>query len=107
MAFTSYNSGSTATVIKKFDDISVDFPVNGVLAAVRAEQLVIISGTISTTVKVQITLDSADAIEAGTATWVDYATVGNTDNRVVTISIGGTGIKLDTVDTNLTAWIAT
>lgn len=76
MAFDTFPYNSH--VVHRFDDVSADFPSNGL--AVADITIIGIKGTGTTDITIEVTFDSKKEINDGTADWMVYDTVtaGNT-----------------------------
>lgn len=79
-------------IIRKYDDIAVDFPVNGV--AVPDIFTLLVWTPADVTVEVLVTLDPHADIQDGTAEWVSHETVAADSSFLWTAEYSVTGVKL-------------
>lgn len=85
-----------------FDDLSADFPSNGIKVP-DTVYLIVDAGTEA--INVQVTGDTHAAIEGGSASWFTIQTVNAGTSAAITFDPGPTGIKLAGATSNdSSAW---
>lgn len=99
MAYNTFNLRGNSRVVRKFDNISTDFPAGniGVVVPAGSEGIAIVVDTVvGTNFTMQVTFDLESAVLAGTCKWYPY-TAGNTSigsSNYIILSIAPSGIRL-------------
>ena len=101
MALVVYKSG--AQIIKKYEDVNADFPIDGLPVA---DTITIgIDNQSGSDMTVEYTLDSESDIEGGSATWINSVTVSNGNNAFIVTEYGPTGVLITASAGGGVAWI--
>ena len=100
MAYTTYPYN--AYIVRKFDDISVDFPAGGVAVADVCMIGVLAGG--NGAVEVEVSFSSKEDIVNGEAEWISYESLPAGDGTFISFDPAPNGIRL-TGGEGTTAWI--
>lgn len=92
-----------AQTIRKFENIQADFPANGVGVA-DTITIGVLNGS-GSNVTIEYTLDSQEAIDGGTAVWINSVVVATATDAFIITEYGPTGVKITALAAGATAWI--
>lgn len=90
-------------VIRKYADISTDFPANGVITPDVCTVMIVTPAAV--TVDYMVSMDTPEDIAAGTAEWFTKTTVAASTVEVYASEYGPTGVKLVASAAGAKAWI--